>query len=237
MNTNGNAPIGIVGGLGPLASAEFLKTIYECSAGEREQESPIVMYSDPTVPDRTEELLNQGAGVLLDRLIKSLKQLTDLGVGRIVICCITIHCLLPSVPRQYRERVISLLDVIFNTLSQTEKSHLLLCTIGTRRLGIFESHPLWRELRRRVVLPDERDQKLIHYDLIYRAKKNGDPGELVPILKALLSKYDVDSFIAGCTEIHLLTKQMSKPGSDHNYSCIDPLIVLAKGWAEGLHDA
>ena len=231
MRAYGNAPIGIVGGLGPLASAEFLKTIYEYSAGEREQESPIVMYSDPTVPDRTEELLNQGAGVLLDRLVGTLKQLTDLGVGRIVICCITIHYLLPSVPPEYRERVISLLDVIFDALSRAGKRHLLVCTLGARQLGIFESHPLWRELRQYVVLPDESDQKLIHYDLIYRAKKNDRPGELVSVLEALLRKYEVDSFIAGCTEIHLLTKEMSKSGSDHNYSCIDPLIVLAKGWA------
>jgi aspartate racemase len=231
MKANGNAPLGIVGGLGPLASAEFLKTIYEYSAGEREQEFPIVMYSDPTVPDRTEELLNQGAGVVLDRLVESLKQLTDLGVDRIVICCITIHYLLPRLPPEYRERVISLLDVIFNALSQTEKRHLLVCTIGARNLGIFESHPLWRKVRQYVVLPDENDQKLIHYDLIYQAKKNGRLCELVPILRALLKKYEVDSFIAGCTEIHLLTKQMSNSGSDQNYSCIDPLIVLAKGWA------
>ena len=50
--------LGVVGGAGPLASAEFIKTIYECSLGEREQEAPVVLlYSDPTFPDRTEALL------------------------------------------------------------------------------------------------------------------------------------------------------------------------------------
>ena len=50
--------LGIVGGLGPMASAEFLKTVYEYGIGENEQDAPIVlMYSDPTFPDRTESFL------------------------------------------------------------------------------------------------------------------------------------------------------------------------------------
>ena len=67
--------IGIVGGMGALASAEFVKTIYEFSADRREQDSPIVMLSsDPTFPDRTEMLLRGARDVLLDRLIDSLNQ-------------------------------------------------------------------------------------------------------------------------------------------------------------------
>lgn len=232
MKSTVKPPLGIVGGLGPLASAEFLKTIYEYSLGEREQDSPIVMYSDPTVPDRTEELLNQGEGVLLECLIRALKQLTDLGASKVIICCITIHHVLPDLPIEYRDRVISLLDVIFNALSRERKRHLLICTLGTRKLQIFERHPMWRELNQYVVLPDERDQELIHYGLIYQAKKNGNLHELVSTLKALLRKYEVDSFIAGCTEIHLLTKQIFAPGSRQNYDCIDPLIVLAESLAQ-----
>ena len=49
--------LGVVGGMGPLASAEFVKTIYEHSLGEREQASPtVLMHSDPTFPDRTQLL-------------------------------------------------------------------------------------------------------------------------------------------------------------------------------------
>ena len=46
--------LGVVGGMGPLASAEFVKTIYEYGLNRREQESPsVVLVSDPTFPDRT----------------------------------------------------------------------------------------------------------------------------------------------------------------------------------------
>ena len=46
--------LGILGGMGPLASAEFLKTIYEYGTRDLEQRSPAcILYSDPTFPDRT----------------------------------------------------------------------------------------------------------------------------------------------------------------------------------------
>ena len=43
--------LGILGGMGPLASAEFLKTLYECFPYEREQDAPVcLLVSDPTFP-------------------------------------------------------------------------------------------------------------------------------------------------------------------------------------------
>ena len=46
--------LGILGGMGPLTSAEFLKTIYEVNISGPEQDAPAcVLYSDPSVPDRT----------------------------------------------------------------------------------------------------------------------------------------------------------------------------------------
>src|SRR5882724_8807275 len=72
--------LGIVGGLGPLASAEFLKTIYEKSFCEREQETPkVIMYSDPTFPDRTEAIASGNDSKLLERLILILRALSSLG--------------------------------------------------------------------------------------------------------------------------------------------------------------
>ncbi len=41
--------LGILGGMGPSASAEFLKTIYEYGISDLEQRSPACsLYSDPT---------------------------------------------------------------------------------------------------------------------------------------------------------------------------------------------
>jgi len=225
--------LGIVGGLGPLASAEFVKTIYDHCHGEQEQDSPVVlMHSDPTFPDRTQSLLAGECYLLLNKLNEIVNDLCELGATRIVICCITIHYLLPMLPRESRERVISLLDVIFTLVAESRKRHLLISTTGARKLRIYEQHVQWQSLKDQVIMPDEMDQTLIH-NTIYQIKKQRDISEVAPILQALLSKYDTDSFIAGCTEIHLLTKHLTLSGYRERVGCIDPLTAIANDLAQG----
>ncbi len=221
--------LGVLGGIGPLASAEFMKTIYEYTLGEREQDSPIaLLYSDPTFPDRTQSLLAQEEEELLNQLIRSLEQMTEFGVAKIVICCITSHHLFEKYPSHLKDRLISLIDVTLNRVIETQKKHLLVCTKGTRRLEIFEKHPLWKQAQDYVVLPQGDDVDKIH-EVIYQIKQNYNLEDLVPVFEKLLDKYGVESFIAGCTEIHLFSKYFS---SHHtSYSSVDPLIVIAEDLA------
>lgn len=226
---SGADALGVVGGMGPLASAEFLKTIYECSLGRREQDSPrVFLYSDPTVPDRTEALLRGSYEELLESLTTALRRLHEMGASRTVICCVTIHGLLPRLPPALGERIISLVEVIFAEVERSRKRHLLVCTTGTRELGIFEAHPRWPALKEFIVLPEEGDQAGLH-EWIYRVKLRCDPDALVPFLESLLVKYGVDSFIAGCTEMHLLARRLLSRGrGPSDIGCIDPLTIIAR---------
>lgn len=225
---------GIVGGMGPLASAEFLKTIYEYSLTEREQESPFVlMYSDPTFPDRTDAFLAGTSHRLVEQLAKALRTLIELGASRIVICCITIHYLLPELPPHLRAKVMSLLDVIFTAVERTSRKHLLLCSSGTLKMGLFQNHSQWERLQEYIVVPDDADQDCIHREIIYRVKRNHEVGQLRPLLESMLEKYRVDSFIVGCSEIHLLAKYYQpEAGKQSRYSCIDPLSLIASELAK-----
>jgi aspartate racemase len=229
--------LGVLGGMGPLASAEFLKTIYEHSLGEREQDSPVVMlYSDPTFPDRTEALASKTTDALLARLVEALEKLRGFGVSKIVICCVTIHHLLPQLPEDLRKQVVSLTDVIFARVVRSRSRHLLVCTSGARGSGIFEGHPSWARAEEFFVLPDDRDQAAIHR-LIYQIKKNSDVGGLAPVLEALLLKYGVESFVAGCTETHLLAKCFRRSAGGARFGCVDPLDILARELAgRGEHE-
>jgi len=229
-----NDVIGIIGGMGPLASAEFLKTIYECSLRGVEQETPaVVVYSDPRVPDRTESLLNGECEILLDSLVDVLNRLRELGASRIVICCVTLHYLLSRLYDDQRRDIISLLDVIFDGVLRTRDRHLLVCTNGTRKLGLFQMHPQWQLAQDQLVLPDEMDQQLIHHKIILGIKRNNPLADLLGSLDALLAKYQVNSFIAGCTELHLLAKLALLSGKGRrSYGCIDPLAIIAKDFAK-----
>jgi aspartate racemase len=223
--------LGIVGGLGPMASAEFLKTVYEYGIGEKEQDAPIVlMYSDPTFPDRTDAFLAGESELLLARLSGALQKLSDAGASRFVICCMTIHYLLPRLPAHLGARVVSLLDVIFDNLKPPRR-HLLICSNGTRRLELFQKHHKWETHKSEIVLPDDDDQNKIHRELIYPIKKRPDFSRLVLFLETLLQRYEVDSFIAGCSEIHLLAKHfVFNDNHTGDHGCIDPLTIIAREW-------
>lgn len=231
-STDAGKPIlGVLGGMGALASAEFVKTIYEFS-GELsacEQAAPIVLlYSDPTFPDRTETLLTTDAQLLLSRLIAALQFLCVMGASEIVICCMTIHYLLPQIPGTLRERIISLADIIFSSVESLRKKHLVICSNGTVKLGLLQRHPRWEQVRNYFIFPSETEQQQMH-ELIYEVKLNRNLIEARCFIESLLARYRVDSFIAGCSEIHLLAKQFAPSGREQRgYGCIDPLSVIAR---------
>jgi hypothetical protein len=50
---------------------------------------------------------------------------------------------------------------------------------------------------------------------------------VAPELEALVARYGVASFIAGCTEMHLLAKRRVRRGG----ACIDPLFLIARDCA------
>jgi aspartate racemase len=101
--------LGILGGMGPLASAEFLKTIYEYNVADLEQELPAcVLYSDPKFPDRTEAIISGSDDILINLMVTALESLCQLGISKVVITCVTMHYFLPLIPTRLREKVISI---------------------------------------------------------------------------------------------------------------------------------
>jgi aspartate racemase len=229
---SGAGVYGVVGGMGPLASAEFLKTIYEFGLREQEQNSPtVIVYSDPSFPDRTTAFLKGDDDVLLAQLKRVIGRLCELNAVRIVLCCITIHYLLPRLSADARARIWSLLDVIADRLAEDDREYLLICSSGTRRLRLFEDHPRWRLFKDRLVLPSVEDQERLHRELIYRIKLTSNVSTLFPLLESMLEKYRVNAFVAGCTEIHVLAKRYAASGNRHGI-CLDPLTIIAQEIAE-----
>lgn len=228
---------GILGGMGSLASAEFVRTIYGECVGQNEHENPIiVLLSDPTIPDRSESFLNGTEDFLFEHMLKRIDQLAQFGVTNIVVCCVTIHALIDRLPQELRRRVISLVDLVLQKVSMSESRHLLLCTEGTRHKQVFERHRLWQQVHERVVLLGAEDQHSLH-DLIYQIKAGTKCRDQIDFVVKLVRKYQVSSYIAGCTEIHLLSKELRRQQPRaHNISAIDPLIDLATIIRNGAKD-
>lgn len=220
--------LGVLGGMGGLASAEFVRTIYELSGEDerREQAGPVVlMYSDPAFPDRTAAFLRGETQPILTKLIDSLELLDRMGASHFVICCMTIHYLLPQVPGALRERIISLTDTIFSSVESLKTKHLVISSTGTIKLELLQRHPRWEQAQNYFVFLSEAEQRQMH-DLIYEVKLNRNLLEACSFVETLLARHRVDSFIAACSEIHLLAKQFASS------RCIDPLAIIASNIVE-----
>lgn len=215
--------LGVLGGMGGLASAEFVKTVYELS-GEvcrQEQDAPaVLMYSDPAFPDRTAAFLRGETQPILTRLIDALQLLDRMGASHFVICCMTIHYLLPQLPGALRERIISLPDVIFSAVESLKKPHLVISSTGTMKLKLLQQHPRWEHAQNYFVFPSADEQRQMH-DLIYEVKLNRNLREACQFVEKLMKRHNVDSFVAACSEIHLLAKQFAPS------ACTDPLSIIA----------
>jgi aspartate racemase len=219
--------VGILGGMGPLASAEFLSTVYRLSRVEEEQDAPdCVLLSDPSFPDRTKAILAGDTRELARRLAASLQELLRLEVDRIVIACVTIHHVLPQVPEPLRQRVISLLDLMADGILAAPRPRLLLATTGTRTARIFESHERWDEISPWVVCPGEDDQHALH-EWIYRLKAGEPEDGFLAWLDGLPARYGVEGLLFGCTELHLLQRRLAA-GPPRGWDVVDPLWIAAR---------
>lgn len=83
--------LGVLGGMGPLASAEFVRALTLATPAARDQDHiPTILWSDPRVPDRT--LAREGRGEdPLPWLLRGLRGLEAAGCGVVAIPCNTAH--------------------------------------------------------------------------------------------------------------------------------------------------
>ncbi len=223
--------LGILGGVGPLASSKFVETIYLFATRHLLQEQllpRIILYSDPTVPDRTEWLESGLENDLLRFLISGLSNLIGSGADRIVICCFTFHYLLEYLPKEMIKYIIPLPSIALAKIADLKIPSLLLCSKATNNLKIFEKDKLWECASQYIILPNTSDQLKIH-DLIYEIKMNKNLETVLYTIEQLLEKYQVNSWIAGCTEFHIISNLVLNNSNYKNQPIIiDPLLILAE---------
>jgi len=83
--------IGILGGMGPLATVDLFRRIVMKTPAKKDQDHPrIIIYNNSKVPDRTAYILGRGEDPLPE-LIDSAKKLEQWGAGFIIMPCNTAH--------------------------------------------------------------------------------------------------------------------------------------------------
>ncbi|MBF0466399.1 MAG: aspartate/glutamate racemase family protein [Nitrospirae bacterium] len=222
--------LGILGGMGPLASAEFLLSIYENHGSLTvEQENPdVVLYSLASTADRTAAILGNNDDNLYSILKDNLIRLKRQGVHRIIICCFTSHHFLPRLPVELTQSIVSIVDVALKEIKKLKRPVLLLASRGCYEKQVFQASKLFSDVSEYIIIPDEHDRAIVH-DIIYtNLKVNPNKSLAYEKVRALLVKYNTDTFIAGCTEFHMLVRYMLSNRMNGVVSFVDPLHIIAE---------
>jgi len=83
--------VGVLGGMGPLATIDFMRKMLQATPAATDQEHvPVVVSSIPQVPDRTRAFHGDGASPL-HAMVASGRRLVAAGAGLVLIPCNTAH--------------------------------------------------------------------------------------------------------------------------------------------------
>ena len=217
--------IGIVGGMGPLATADLFRKIVLHADVKSDQEHPrVVIDSNTDIPDRTAALLHGGADPTPE-LQKSARRLESIGADVLTMPCNTAHGFYDAVAAAVHIPVLHMIRLTRDTLkARGVKTAGLLATDGTVQTGVyaraFEGSGI------ALLTPDEAGQAAV-MDIIYNGVKAGDaghdPAAFRASCEALLDR-GAETLILGCTELPLALELY---GLD--LPATDPTLELALG--------
>ena len=132
--------LGVLGGMGPLATAQFLRRLVELAPAEREPDHvPTVVWSCPQIPDRVAPILGQGESPL-PKLREGLAILSGAGALAIAIPCNTAHHWLSELEAASALPVLSIIDAVLGEVTAAAPNGpvALLATAATLHARLYQ---------------------------------------------------------------------------------------------------
>lgn len=216
--------LGVIGGLGPIATVYFFELIVEMTQASSDQEHmDMIIYNTPSIPDRTRFILGESSANPVVPMIEIGKNLSSQGVDFISIPCITAQYF-------HGELSGSIDKPIINTIRETA---LYLSNRGIKKVGIaatdgtISSKLFQKEFDRHgiaSIIPTEKNQMKV-MKLIYENIKAGLPADMNEFneITGELKGNGAEVTVLGCTELSLIKRDNNLgPGF------LDAMEVLAK---------
>ncbi len=219
--------LGILGGIGPLATVYFMDMIVQMTDADKDQDHiSMVVLNHAAIPDRTEYILDNTKPNPLPVMIEDAKRLQSAGADFIVMPCNTAHF--------FYDRIQQNIDIpMINIIEETVKYSIencpnlkklgILATKGTIAAGAYQNMCDKYGIDRAV--PSDEDSRLL-MDIIYNQVKAGKQVDTDAFMSITdnMKKSGCDGIILGCTELSIINKDFNLNRDDF----IDSMSVLAE---------
>lgn len=201
--------IGILGGMGPLATVDFVGKIIASTPATSDQEHvPLLIASIPQIPDRTRAFRGEGSSPA-PAMIASALRLKHAGAQLLVMACNTAHLWYEQVQEAVGLPMLHLVDAAVADAAAVmgpSRRVGLLGTDATLASCLYVNRETAAELRIRWMLPTARETSELVMPGI-EAVKAGDMSQgerLLTLAARALQARGATALILGCTEIPLV---------------------------------
>lgn len=217
--------LGIIGGMGPLATVKLFEMIVLMTKANSDQEHiHILIDNNTSISDRTNYIINGDGEDPRIQLVQSAQSLEKIGADYLVMPCNTAHYFYDDIVKNVNIPFINMIDEtgkhIRDNKPNVDKVGLL-ATEGTINAKVYDE--VFKKYNIEVLKPSKEGQQSVT-DLIYDIKEGIVVENLDGIYKAMdeLKTQGVEVFIAGCTEISVAMDLYGLEGS-----IVDAMKVLA----------
>jgi aspartate racemase len=194
--------IGVLGGMGPLATADFLAKLAHATPADCDQDHfPVTVDSTPQIPDRVAALAGCGADPL-PALMAAARRLVEAGCDLIAMPCNTAHFWHARVAASIGVPLLHIADAVDAELGAARTIGLI-GTSATMRHGLYQR----RDARARYWLMPGAEEVAACVSPGIAAIKAGDlhaGGVLLRAVVRSLAARGADAVVLACTEIPLV---------------------------------
>lgn len=226
--------IGVLGGMGPEATLDFCRYILSLTPALVDQDHiPVLIYSNPKIPDRT-RAITAGGESPLPYLIEGARLLERNGAGIIAMPCNAAHYYLEDIRRGIRIPILDMVEetctVLRRRLPEVRTAGLL-ATIGTLRARIYDE--ALARVGINAAIPDDTVCGMVQeaIDQVKAGKYGRSTREVFEYAARRLIDAGADAVILACTEIPLAFDENAV-----DYPVLNPARILAQAsvdWALG----
>lgn len=202
---DGTLNVGVIGGLGPLATLDFFERVLRRTQAVREQDHlRLIIDNNTKIPDRNAHMCSDGPSPG-PALAASARGLQQAGAEVIVMACNTAHAWEADIRAAISVPFLSIIDETVKVVADLRPEAVgVLAGDACVAAGLYQN--ALKAAGVACIMPDASTQKSL-MELIYRIK-SGDTGETARRSAARIARkleaLGAEAIIAGCTEIPIV---------------------------------